>query len=102
MGRPLDLVGHRDRKILERDPALARRIDQKLVVPKRNLPVRFPGSNSADGDRKVQVQFLFAVQQVKKGGPFLGLGLILRRKVRRGYQPNPRRDLERTGTPTTR
>jgi hypothetical protein len=37
MGRTLDLVGHGDRKILKRDPALSGRINQKLVRSQTEL-----------------------------------------------------------------
>jgi hypothetical protein len=63
MGRALDLVGHRNREILEGNPAFSVFGGQKLVGPEPELADPLASTNRAEGDRKV-------LRRSRKAPPF--------------------------------
>jgi hypothetical protein len=71
MGRTLDFVRQCDCEILLFRP----RQSTTRRVPSRNLPVRSPATNRAEGDEKRPVQQLFLQKRVAEGLALLGLGL---------------------------
>jgi hypothetical protein len=70
MGRTLDLVGHGHGKALKRDPALAGRIDQKLVRSEAELAGPAAGFEQRLWRQEAPVQFLFLTQPLQEGRAF--------------------------------
>src|SRR5581483_1593913 len=64
MGRTLDLVGHRNREVLERDPALAVRIDQQLVLSQTELAGPVPEIDQCRGRQEGPIEVVFLLQPV--------------------------------------
>jgi len=66
-------------------------------LPRRNLPVRSPSTNSADGDRNVQSSSFSLLNKSRNSAPLRASGFIGGGKVRLIDKPLARRDFETAG-----
>jgi hypothetical protein len=66
--------------------------------PRRNFPARSPGTNIAEGERKVQSSASLLAQQIKEDLAGRGLRLVYRRKLRGIDQFHARSDFKAAGS----
>jgi len=75
MSRALDLVGHRNREILEGNPAFSVLGSQKLVGPEPELAGPLALDEEGRRGQEGPVQLLLLPEEVEEGRPLLGFRL---------------------------
>src|ERR1700677_3582539 len=102
MRRFFQFIDERNGKVLIRDGAVALVIAEQSVVPSRNLPVRWPGTNSAEGETKVQSRAFSSRSVCRNATPLSDSGLYASGKVGVSTSLRPGATSRLPAPPTTR